>query len=92
MGLQSRGLRVAGIDASRRMVETLRAKPGGTDVDVAIGGYTKTRVAGTFSVVALVFNNILDPRGVSAQLALFENAARHLESGGLFRGRGIRTR
>lgn len=34
--------------------------------------------------MALVFNNILDPRGLSAQLALFENAARHLVPGGCF--------
>jgi SAM-dependent methyltransferase len=82
--LLDRGLRVAGIDASARMVEALRAKPGGRDIDVRIGDYMTTRVPGAFSVAALVFNNILDPRGLPAQLALFENAARHLEPGGCF--------
>lgn len=82
--LLDRGLRVAGIDASRRMVEALRAKPGGEQVTIEIGDYATTRVGGRFSVAALVFNNILDPRGISAQLAIFENAARHLESGGYF--------
>jgi SAM-dependent methyltransferase len=82
--LQSRGLRVAGIEASRRMVDVLRAKPGGGEIEIKIGDYTTTHVVGTFSVVALVFNNILDPRGLPAQLSLFANAARHLEPGGCF--------
>lgn len=84
LGLSGRGLRVAGIDASPRMVDALRARPGGAQIEVEIGDYMTTRVAGTFSVVALVFNNILDPRGLPAQLALFANAARHLEPGGCF--------
>ncbi len=82
--LQDRGLRVAGIDASARMVEVLRAKPGGTQIAVEIGDYTTARVEGSFSVVALVLNCILDDRGLSAQLAVFENAARHLEPAGCF--------
>jgi SAM-dependent methyltransferase len=82
--LHDRGLKVAGIDASTRMLEALRAKPGGRQIQVEIGDYTTTRVDGTFSVVALVFNNVLDPRGLPAQLALFENAATHLEPGGYF--------
>ena len=82
--LLERGLRVAGIDASARMVEALRAKPGGDAVDVVIGDYTSACVPGRFAVAALVFNNVLDPRGMPAQLALFENAARHLEPGGCF--------
>ncbi len=82
--LYRRGLRVAGIDASARMVAALREKAPTAQIDVAIGDYVSTRVTGSFSVVALVFNNILDPRGVTAQLALFENAARHLAPGGCF--------
>jgi SAM-dependent methyltransferase len=84
LALQGRGLRVAGIDASTRMVEALRSKPGGERIEVAIGDYTTARVPGAFGVVALVFNNVLDPRGLPAQLALFENAARHLQPGGCF--------
>jgi len=82
--LYRRGLRVAGIEASRRMVAALREKAPDAQIDVAIGDYISTRVAGSFAVVALVFNNILDPRGLQAQLALFENAAQHLERGGCF--------
>jgi SAM-dependent methyltransferase len=82
--LHRRGLVVAGIDASERMVERLRAKAPSAPIDIAIGDFVSTRVAGSFAVVALVFNNILDPRGRAAQLALFENAARHLVPGGYF--------
>jgi SAM-dependent methyltransferase len=82
--LHHRGLRVCGIEASDRMIQALRAKPSGDAIKVCIGDYLDTRVPGTFSVVAIVFNNILDPRGLSAQLAIFDNAARHLAPGGCF--------
>jgi SAM-dependent methyltransferase len=82
--LHRRGLRVAGIEASERMVAVLRKKAPGAHIDIVIGDYATTRVGGSFSVVALVFNNILDPRGLQTQLALFENAARHLSPGGCF--------
>lgn len=82
--LHRRGLRVAGIEASQRMVAALRDKAPTAEIDIAIGDYLSTRIAGSFSVVALVFNNILDPRGLSAQLELFGNAARHLAPGGCF--------
>jgi SAM-dependent methyltransferase len=82
--LDRRGLRVAGIEASPRMVAALRAKAPDAEIEIAIGDYVSTRVPGAFGVVALVFNNVLDPRGLPAQLALFENAARHLAPGGWF--------
>lgn len=84
IGLHARGLQVAGIEASERMVAALRTKAPTADIDVAIGDYVGTCLGRTFSVVALVFNNVLDPRGLPAQLALFENAARHLNPGGCF--------
>jgi SAM-dependent methyltransferase len=82
--LHRRGLRVAGIEASKRMVTALRAKAPTAQIDIAIGDYVSTRVPGSFSLVVLVFNTILDPRGRPAQLSLFENAARHLTEGGCF--------
>lgn len=82
--LHRRGLRVAGIEASERMVDALREKAPDADIEVAVGDYVSTRVAGSFAVVAIVFNNILDSRGLQAQLALFESAAHHLAPGGCF--------
>jgi SAM-dependent methyltransferase len=82
--LHRRGLRVAGIEASTRMVAALRDKAPTAQIDIAIGDYVSTRVPGSFSLVVLTFNSVLDPRGRSAQLSIFENAARHLASGGCF--------
>jgi SAM-dependent methyltransferase len=82
--LERRGLRVAGIDASERMVSALRDKAPAAEIPVVVGDYVSARVPGQFSVVAIVLNNILDPRGLSAQLAVFANAARHLELEGYF--------
>lgn len=82
--LDRRGLRVAGIEASTRMVAALRAKAPTAQIDIAIGDFVSTRVPGSFSVVVLVFNTVLDPRGPAAQLSIFENAARHLAPGGCF--------
>ncbi len=82
--LHRRGLRVAGVEASPRMAAALHEKAPDADIEIAIGDYVSTRVAGSFSVVALVFNNILDPRGLHAQLALFASAAHHLSPGGCF--------
>jgi SAM-dependent methyltransferase len=82
--LQRRGLVVAGIEASERMVAALRQKPGGMSIEVVVGDYVSTRLPGKFAVVAIVFNNILDPRGIGAQLELFRNAAHHLVPGGHF--------
>src|SRR6187402_196385 len=54
--LAERGVDVAGIELSSAMVRELRAKPGGEDLEVAIGDMTTTRVPGEFSLVYLVFN------------------------------------
>jgi SAM-dependent methyltransferase len=82
--LHGRGLRVAGIEASKRMVAALRDKAPTAQIDITIGDYASTRVPGLFSLVVLTFNSVLDPRGASAQLSIFENAARHLEPRGCF--------
>lgn len=84
IALHRQGLSVAGVEASVRMVEALREKAPDADIEVAIGDYASTGVDRTFAVVALVFNNILDPRGTDAQMQIFANAARHLASGGCF--------
>jgi len=82
--LSARGIRVAGIDLSEAMVARLRAKPGAEEVVVTIGDFATTRVAGTFSLVYLVFNTIGNLTTQNEQVACFENAAAHLEPGGCF--------
>jgi SAM-dependent methyltransferase len=82
--LSARGIRVAGIDLSPDMVAQLRGKPGGADLQVAIGDFSSTVVDGSFSLVYLVFNTIMNLTTQDAQVACFENAARHLLPGGSF--------
>ena len=80
----ARGVPVHGIELSPHMVDQLRAKPGTADVDVTIGDMTTTRIAGSFAVVYLVFNTITNVTTQAEQVAVFHNAAAHLEPGGCF--------
>ncbi|HET8529418.1 MAG TPA: hypothetical protein VFL60_10935 [Gaiellaceae bacterium] len=45
---------------------------------------TSVRLEGSFALVYLVFNTIMNLTTQDAQVACFENAARHLEPGGRF--------
>src|SRR5689334_21955702 len=82
--LSRRGVRVHGIDLSRAMVARLLRKPGADAIGITIGDIATTRVEGSFSVVYLVFNTIMNLTTQAAQVACFRNAAAHLESGGTF--------
>ena len=82
--LAARGVRVHGIDLSPDMVARLRAKPGGDAIPVTIGDFAEARADGTFGLVYLVFNTIMNLTGQDEQVAFFRNAAAHLEPGGLF--------
>jgi SAM-dependent methyltransferase len=82
--LSARGIQVHGIDVSRPMVERLRAKRGADAVGVTIGDFATTRVDGSFRLVYLVFNTIMNLVTQDEQVACFRNAAAHLEPGGCF--------
>ncbi len=82
--LAARGIPVHGIDMSRAMVAKLRAKPGGDGLGVTIGDFAGTRVEGSFSLVYLVFNTIMNLTTQAAQVECFRNAAAHLAPGGCF--------
>jgi len=82
--LARRGVPVHGIDLSEAMFARLRAKPGGEDIGVMIGDFATTRIDGTFSLVYLVFNTIMNLTTQDEQVACFQNAATHLEPGGCF--------
>jgi hypothetical protein len=58
--LSARGIAVRGIELSRPMAERLFAKPGAGAVPVTIGDTTSTRVAGSFRLVYLVANTIMN--------------------------------
>jgi SAM-dependent methyltransferase len=80
--LAERGIRVAGIDLSPDMVAKLRQKT--EEIPVEIGDMTTTRVDGTFSLAYIVFNSINNVTTQDGQIAVFANAAAHLEPGGHF--------
>lgn len=49
-----------GIDASPRMVERMRAKPGGADIAVSIGDFADVRApGGPYGLIYVVFNTFL---------------------------------
>jgi len=75
---------VRGIELSRAMVARLRAKPGGEAIPVTIGDMATATMDGTFALVYLVFNTIMNLTSQDAQVACFRNAAAHLEPGGCF--------
>jgi len=82
--LAARGVAVAGIDLSPSMLERLRAKPGAAAIEAVAGDFATTRVSGEFRLAYLVFNTITNLTTQDEQVACFQNAARHLEPGGVF--------
>ena len=80
--LAARGVRVAGIDLSADMVAVLRAKT--NSIPVEVGDMTTTRVAGEFSLAFIVYNSLNNVTTQEGQVAVFANAAGHLEPGGRF--------
>ncbi len=82
--LAERGLRVDGIEQSAAMVERLRAKPGGPDLDIAVGDMSTVALPSRYSLVYLVFNTIHNLISQDGQVRCFENAAKHLTDDGVF--------
>jgi SAM-dependent methyltransferase len=82
--LAARGVDVSGIDISPSMVERLREKPGGTDIEVALGDFADVEVAGRFRLIYLVFNTLFALTDEGEQARCFANVAAHLEPGGAF--------
>ena len=82
--LAQRGVPVHGIDLSEAMVARLRAKPGAEHVAVTVGDFATTTVEGTFSVIYLVANTIMNLTTQDEQVSCFINAAAHLEPNGCF--------
>ncbi|NED89832.1 class I SAM-dependent methyltransferase, partial [Streptomyces sp. SID11233] len=58
--LARRGVPVHGIDLSPAMTERLRAKPGGTQIPVVIGDFAEATAPGTYRLVYLVFNTLMN--------------------------------
>jgi SAM-dependent methyltransferase len=82
--LSQQGVRVHGIDLSLAMIEQLQAKAGAEVVGVTVGDAATARVDGTFRIVYMVWNSIMNLTTQDEQVECFRNAAAHLEPGGCF--------
>ena len=82
--LAKKGVQVDGIELSPHMVEQLRAKPEGQNINVIIGDMSKATTNRNYPLVYLVFNTIFNLLTAEDQVRCFENAARHLTSNGHF--------
>lgn len=82
--LAARGVRIEGLDASRKMVDRLRAKPGGADLPVTIGDMADVPVEGQFTLVYVVFNSLFNLLEQARQVRCFRQVAAVLSPGGTF--------
>jgi SAM-dependent methyltransferase len=78
------GVAVTGIELCQPMIDQLRTKADEEVIPVVLGDMTTAGVDGSFSLVFLVFNGISNVLTQDRQIAVFENAARHLAPGGRF--------
>lgn len=84
LALSRRGIPVHGIELSPHMAGQMTVKPGADLVPVTIGDMATARVDGTFRLVYLVANTIMNLTTQEEQIAVFVNAAEHLDPGGSF--------
>ena len=82
--LAAKGVEVHGIDASTKIVDQMRAKPGGASIPVTIGDMADVPVDGEFSLIFVVFNTLFMLTTQEAQVRCVRNVAAHLTSGGRF--------
>jgi SAM-dependent methyltransferase len=82
--LATRGIRMAGIDASPAMVEKLRGKSGGAEIPIEFGNFAELRVAGRFTLVYVVFNTFFALLTQEDQLRCFARVAKRLAPDGVF--------
>lgn len=82
--LAARGGRVDGIDISTAMVDQLRAKPGGADIEVTIGNFADVGVPGEYRLIYVVWNTLFNLLTQDDQVRCFENVAAHLTDDGSF--------
>jgi len=78
------GVRVRGIDASAAMVDRMRDKPRGAEIEVALGDMATSELAGPYSLVFVAFNTLFGLTDQEAQIACFRNVANALRPHGRF--------
>jgi SAM-dependent methyltransferase len=82
--LSRAGVPVDGLELSEDMIERMREKPGGEEVEVTVGDMSRVDTGRTYGLVYLVYNTIGNLLTQDDQVRCFENAARHLTEDGVF--------
>jgi SAM-dependent methyltransferase len=82
--LTGAGVCVDGIELSQDMVDRLREKPGGSEIEVTIGDMSCASTGRAYGLVYLIYNTIGNLLTQDDQVRCFTNAARHLAAGGVF--------
>ena len=82
--LAARGLDVSGFDASPEMLEILKSKPGGSDIQTWIADMAAFDLGRTFDFAFLVFNTLYNLTTQDEQVSCFQRVAKHLNPGGKF--------
>jgi SAM-dependent methyltransferase len=73
---------VTGVDASARIVERLRAKPGGADLPVVVGDMAQVPVEGSFDLAYVVASTLYCLTDQDSQLHCLAQVAKRLRPGG----------
>jgi Methyltransferase domain len=82
--LAARGVEVHGIDVSEKMVEKLRAKPGGDRIPVTFGDFADLAAPGRYRLIYIVFNTFFALLTQEEQVRCFGNVASRLTDDGVF--------
>lgn len=82
--LSRAGVRVDGVELSQDMVDRMREKPDGSNIQVTMGDMSRVSTGRTYGLVYLVYNTIGNLLTQDDQVRCFQNAARHLASDGVF--------
>lgn len=82
--LRGTGIRVDGIELSQHMIDRMREKPGGDQVEVTMGDMSRVTTGRRYGLVYLVYNTIGNLLTQDDQVRCFENAVRHLTDDGVF--------
>jgi SAM-dependent methyltransferase len=78
------GVRVDGVELSQDMVDRMREKPDGNNVEVTMGDMSRVTTGRTYGLVYLVYNTIGNLLTQDNQVRCLRNAARHLTGDGVF--------
>ena len=82
--LAAKGLKIFGIDASEKMVEKMREKPGGDAIPVVFGNFADVKVGGQFSLIYVVFSTFFALLTQEEQVRCLQRVARHLTAEAAF--------